>query len=870
MPIQILVTVESLGQYGNGKSYLGVVVQVSSTTLPTSPDERALLCPWLWSNVSFALWRLPAASIKPVVVTASAAPQSTSLSTPNADFIERLNGIYDSLTQAANPIAFSWSSVPSESGTPMDSSSASPVRLYRWPAQLAQLARYPNSVSHQLNLTSFIEFPASEVSNPQDFYVAAPIFTGNKVVYSPDPSATAIYGADKRFTITYRPTATTSGLTAQVQPLPAADCKPPAIRARDAKNHALDKSDPYVALSSADDSNWQPNLVPLSAELYDLSSRLIGAFRLSFDLNSLAWQSLQSAIAGNFDDFRLEVLKALSDVSGHGIRQPPGNKGMNDGSLLEQLMTTWINSFQDPNRRLNLRKFKDDFVSKIRTDPNGYTDWFEATKQIPALKANEMFKKLPDLSTFKLLDQPHELLRRLSVIEQLHFSFTENEILSSLVTTQWAIFAKRLQTSSASPGADVDSWNLFLASTQSSLTNINLRQQFTNGNLGDSWPSIASKLVVGSGVEGRSTLRTALSETLKSNLNAQVTNPAISAPLVNCLFVVTDSTTSLSWIDTQLTVIVPDAQTSAPSRTAHNPRGVPSRSANSIATRTSNGITLMLDTLSAQDNSDETDLMRETAGFCILARESTQLSWNCLNMAVPCFLPAGKAPVQLGPPTVVPLPLHNQGGLRQAFVTYNNQPLMCESPAMEFAQDLASQDSSARLIKYVHPSIAPTPDYSYKIPGLIFGKSYDFLAARVRNSGALPFELAATDDPGKLTLGQANNQFASHGHTVVYTRTVPVSELRFGPDVSPAVEINTSLKVPAIAPDVQPKALDDPSPIPKQTDANEPLILLTSYKDVVGSKSFSFNVYKPTLDILTWDCWVGIDPKYASSAESMG
>jgi hypothetical protein len=891
MPVRILTTTEFLGPYGD-KNYFGVTLQVASSDAPTSADLEAILRPWMWENISYALWRISDSSNQlptKVLTVPPLRPQAI----PAAALILRLNKQFTDL-QTQAPTLFDWNSNPTTPAIPNPAAG----NRYPWPAHLAQLARYPYPIPHELKLARFIEVDGAEIAsaranNPLESYVIAPIFNANFVTYAPNQGL-SIPIKGQQAEISYTASGVPSPLiTAVVQPCAVVDCIV-TPRSRLNQTTPLDAHDPYVSLASVEDSNWQTHLVPLAGELFDLASRLIGALRLAVERPKAnppssidaSWMSLQSAIVTNFEGFRNMVLRSLKEVSGRGNQQPPGNIGMKNGSLLERVMDTWIGGIDgtaNPAKKSDAIAFRNAFVQSMldeeeadsKNNKDGaFDDWYAVVANIPAsvpptvpaMQGNNLLHPLPAIDS---KNPGPELYARLAALEQLHFSLTQPEILAPLLIKQWTLFLGRfLQDPKNAPNraSYQTQWNAFLPSAQQLLGQFNLRQQFIAGNLGASWVDIIKGMNAAAGE--RSALKSALSQELKAKLVGRLTsNPslpplspdALANPLVACLFTASD----LNVIDTQLALIVP----------------VPQADAAGVPTRTSNGITLTLDTLSSHDgdpNADAADILRQTAGFCILARENGKPAWNCLNVAAPCLIPeTTKAPlIDLCPPTVIPLPLHNQDGLRQAMITFNNQPLMCESPAMAFGRDLASQtDTSGRLIKFVHPSIAPPPGKSvaYKIPGLIFGRRFDFVVGRVRNSCALPADFANSNDPGMLDVAKVEARFRTHGTTISYKRTVPIGELRFGPAASgntaPAA-INTSLKVPPIPAATRPRALDIPSSLTKAPQVNEPLILLTGYLNgdkvpaPLGTASFSFLVYKPTLDLLTWDCWVATDPAF--------
>jgi hypothetical protein len=239
-------------------------------------------------------------------------------------------------------------------------------------------------------------------------------------------------------------------------------------------------------------------------------------------------------------------------------------------------------------------------------------------------------------------------------------------------------------------------------------------------------------------------------------------------------------------------------------------------------TRASQGLSVVIDSLQVSQ-ADDTDPLRSKSGVCVLMRPNGPNTWRCLNAGVPKLGNTDQnALTNAAPPVIIPVPIHDQDRTRRATLTYNNQPLMCSSPAHKFGDGLipAQQPSgnSDRLISFQHLSTQNGLDapalQQWKIPGLEFSRLYDFLLASVSNSGALPAEFT---DP---STGPAVFSFASVAKSnsqttiekVPYLRTVAVSDLRFfslssgtGRSTQGA-GILDNLRLPAIPSDVQPRA----------------------------------------------------------------
>ena len=343
----------------------------------------------------------------------------------------------------------------------------------------------------------------------------------------------------------------------------------------------------------------------------------------------------------------------------------------------------------------------------------------------------------------------------------------------------------------------------------------------------------------------------------------------------------------------------------------------PNVTANPQSTRSAQGLSVMVGTLDANGSNtatgdDTNDPLRTMAGLCVLMRQTSTIPWRCLNAGIPVAsvnpLPADPAmrmpavedpaqipanPLALAKPIVIPMPLHNQDGLRRATLTYNNQPLMCSSPAHGFSNGLASAPVGSRsrnfdrLISFQHLSVTQdlttAPNNQWKIPGLAFKRSYDFLLGSVSNSGALPAAFAdPVAGPGVFSFAAVNGAKGADGNplpptipAVPYLRTVPASDLLFAsyipPDPTssrPSEPVSSGptsfdkLRLPPIPADVQPRANEvnlytsalasAPTAVgTTPAKPSMPLVLLSPYPGQIAE--FDLWVRKPTTDFLTWD-----------------
>jgi len=138
-----------------------------------------------------------------------------------------------------------------------------------------------------------------------------------------------------------------------------------------------------------------------------------------------------------------------------------------------------------------------------------------------------------------------------------------------------------------------------------------------------------------------------------------------------------------------------------------------------------------------------------------------------------------------------------------------------------------------------------------KVPGLTFGKKYDFAAGRVRSCGALPARFADPSRPGVLK-ANLKKDLPYALKSVEYKRTVAIGALRFG---SSSGKLNQTIDVPAIPADVNPIVREAGATLMGGSQ-QEPLVLLSAYPLMPMADTFFFSVAPPAIDLRTWDQYV--------------
>jgi hypothetical protein len=490
---------------------------------------------------------------------------------------------------------------------------------------------------------------------------------------------------------------------------------------------------------------------------------------------------------------------------------------------------------------------------------------------------------------------------RLLAVEHLQLQFAQPDILTQILLAQWtSVFNPSSPTWTTTEKGQFQS---FLNSASANLAVWDVRglllQCHLDGSPTGSWTTITKS------TSTRSSLRAAIQNELDSRLVDGLLKKLPSAPGTPPDFTDQLKRQVDSWLTPRLLLIVPDYVPSVV-----NARGTPPVIQ---PTRSAQGLSVMVGTLDANGmKSDSSDPLRSIAGYCVLMRAVGAKDWRCLNAGIPIasadppkdatkptfaiHYPDEK-PDDLPEPVVIPLPLHNQDGLRRAILTYDNQPLMSSSPAHAFGAGLVpapKRDADRnfdRMISFQHPSVTrelAKSDASlerWKIPGLAFKQSYEFLLGAVSNSGALPPELADPNNPGLFSFTSLLKQkkLAVTISQISYLRTVPVGDLHFASDYfnpqggkpksarfAGGVSF-AKLNLPPIPADVQPRASEvytsSLAPVPAVNGQKQPqppvgsapgkpsipLIVLSPYTTDNQVSEFDLWISKPTTDFLTWD-----------------
>lgn len=273
---------------------------------------------------------------------------------------------------------------------------------------------------------------------------------------------------------------------------------------------------------------------------------------------------------------------------------------------------------------------------------------------------------------------------------------------------------------------------------------------------------------------------------------------------------------------------------------------------------------------------DQGDPLRRISGVAILLREKGAADWSCLNLAS-IHVPSNGGQETEWPgyeeivkAALVPTRLHYRDDVRQAFVTYDNLPLVAESPTAGLAREHAFDDprpggggaaiDSFALFRYANPYAKNGP----QLPPLSFGKRYEAAAFVVGNGGEVPSELAHVENgtPNPRLLRTDLSGFALPAGClrpdIWYRRRVAVGSVR---PAAPTAERAAGapmqrIPLPLIPRGVVPvaRAID-----PRTGAAEEPLLLLTPRVggpwSAEAKDRFEFAVRPPSVDLNVWERW---------------
>jgi len=266
---------------------------------------------------------------------------------------------------------------------------------------------------------------------------------------------------------------------------------------------------------------------------------------------------------------------------------------------------------------------------------------------------------------------------------------------------------------------------------------------------------------------------------------------------------------------------------------------------------TPHAITLQVDQLGAIPDSDKlSDLLNRFSGVGFLMRRSDTTDWLCLNQA---DLEGSKnTPIALDKPALVPWRVSYRNNLRQVCASYDNRPLVADSPLSRADVTSWASDDKAQF------DVLMTLRYSpgAKMPGLTFGRTYQFAVFAIANSGAIPPSLTNRSNPFLLAPTLADPPGAKTPlvppdliRQVPYLRRVRIG----APKITDLADPTMAIKAPMVPDNVEPRARDLAVFLDQgAADTNTPVILLAPKEWIGGVSEVEGIVSRPGTH---WDCW---------------
>jgi hypothetical protein len=279
------------------------------------------------------------------------------------------------------------------------------------------------------------------------------------------------------------------------------------------------------------------------------------------------------------------------------------------------------------------------------------------------------------------------------------------------------------------------------------------------------------------------------------------------------------------------------------------------------------------------------DVLNDIAGVLVFMRDPSENVWYCLNYARAIVRGATADRINA---VAVPSRINYQNGLSQSLITYNNVPLVAQSPLakipltnhntrIEPKTGASNAEHKEPLIKYDYYKDPLNPeDPRSKIKALVFRDekmNYESIICSVSVSGALPRELTVRNNPWEINQTQLShliNPGAGLLRSFSYLRKVRVGQIRsknfkFTPGKNfPASGEGNPLNLPKVPDRVHPRALELPAVSdqkgePRVLGDKLPLLLLVPETEAGWSgpqSSFEFRLRKPATDVETWHRWV--------------
>lgn len=843
--LTILSSVDRLPAWDNKKPHKGIAfglnlsVALDGTVDPTwlqpnadpTKDMRKILWPWAWSMPQVRVYRFDGAGNRMLDGTGKVLPPidikltgiDSALAAKVADIQAGLIARFaDSAKSQDN---FQWQTpitgITGGGSTVAGKTSPLSKDLKPWHTLVGKVSTYPYPVPQALNL-SYIFYVDFGNDGTEQVFVAPLLAAGTpfpSVATAPqDPVADPVADAKGRvFRAAYT----------NVPELPVQAYSSLCVINIPAAANFIDPATQWVGNPGGGnhfDEDWLANFEPRLADAFDLSQLLI---RFMKDSN-------QQGLLDTGDNLRTcarMTLAALADMAGPGwIPSPDGTV------LIDKLLATAGKTPLSPTERQAL-----DNTALYPTPDDQRT----------------LLKKVCEgRATYAVLEPSPARIpvsQTISEMEAIRALIQEPVILLKLAGLQWTTLFTNAKLNGRLPDVQgmVDAADptqkLTLAAGQEDQRVRDLRRQLALSNLGRFWQDFITCNASGdknglamivNGVPAFVSYyfakRFSLTPpTWPAGLNAPASPLTFSPPVNN---VPSDLAAKLleqvqRYAQDVLRSITPPAPNAPVADDSRQPNETP------------HAITLQVDQLAAIPAGDKlSDLLNRFSGVAFLMREKGTQPWMCLNLAE---LLGSQGTLSLDAPALVPWRVSYRNNLRQVCASYDNRPLVADSPLSR--ADLTSwvSDSTSQF------DVLMTLRYSMNapMPCLTFGRLYEFAVFAIANSGAIPPTLT-THETGPCVLAPAINDVTGATiREVDYLRRVRLGSAR----ITDLTDPNQAIKIPVIPDNVEPRARDlAVFTSSGAADTKTPVMVLAPNTWKGGVPSVDALISRPGTH---WDCW---------------
>jgi hypothetical protein len=874
--VALICTIQRIDGYADTATNSELYAINISTALMTS-DTMALngvedlLRPWNWTPVGGPTFKLTVwLQIDPKDITKGNGITVTSITPPPlADAAKET--LTASLTaQLEGAAALSNDLITFDNANPGNLPTSSNTAMQPWPHLLGHASTFPAPVPQALNLVLFFRIP-TVAANIQMVY-AAPQFSANGVTCdatgtnpAPAPPAAGSVNIAPVSTWAYP----------NIDPkLPQVTVFQPGFSPQTAAQSA------WITGTPEDSSNqdWRANLDQTLPDTFDLAQRSIDALRaLTADqikaIFNFAADEPQptGAIRQALEDLRQAILSVLRDTADFGLRFAPDGVGLLQ-FVLRSLGQT--DTLIQP------------ILSALSTaDKNyGFNTWQTSLQVLfpgllglqPVANTQKAASSWPDAQA--------NLNNLIAQLDALQTRLADDATLAQCLFANWNATLSSLQP-------PLPAWNTLSSAVQSQLGTLSsshiLRKRMLQANIGGAYtnnlesiiPSIAiwkqiTAITSGNGADTgqlQTNLETLLPAFFASRFNQQ---PAPAVTIDNSTRTPSIAATQTGFPQWQALLATMNANITAEAKdfaaslfpSTPKPTTVPQP--------------IIVKFLETGQVPDQNDPLRSISGIGVLLLEKGAADWSALNIAS-LYVNTNQASAVGTPPNWVlaasnifaPYRISLRNGILQTAISYDSNPLIAQSPLTPMSKEVASGLSGTQVTKAnpllqfrYEPNLAnfldPTKVDSWAhIYGLKFGRTYQFLAFALTNSGALPPQL--TDGISTWNL-QPPVSFKADNLTLAsstYSRRVPISHPRL--PFTAAADKGTLPTFPStVVPLARSLANSNPALAADTNGKALPLLLLwatpQNKQNPTASATYAFPVRPPQINLETWERWVAI------------